>query len=81
MHRAIWVIAVPFLLVTVLANAQSSSTTASAVSSAALNAPAFDVNAAVETYLAKMSPAQRARSTAYFEGGYWLSLLDFLPAV
>jgi STE24 endopeptidase len=38
------------------------------------------VNAAVETYLAKMSPAQRARSNAYFEGGYWLSLWDFLTS-
>lgn len=78
MPRAIWMIAVPFLLVTALANTQSSGTTASPVSSAAVSAPAFDVNAAVETYLAKMSPAQRARSTAYFEGGYWLSLWDFL---
>lgn len=78
MPRAIWVIAVHFLLVTALANAQSSSTTASPAPGAAVSAPAFDLNAAVETYLAKMSPAQRARSTAYFEGGYWLSLWDFL---
>lgn len=78
MPRAIWVIAVLFLLVTALANAQSSSTTAPPAPGAAVSAPAFDLNAAVETYLAKMSPAQRARSTAYFEGGYWLSLWDFL---
>ena len=43
--------------------------------------PAFDVNAAVNTYLAKMPPAQRARSDAYFEGGYWLQLFDFLITV
>ena len=43
--------------------------------------PAFDVNAAVDTYLAKMPPAQRARSDAYFEGGYWLQLWDFLCTV
>src|ERR1700726_2234934 len=43
--------------------------------------PAFDVNAAVETYLAKMPPAERARSDAYFEGGYWLQLWDFLSTV
>ena len=78
MPRAIWVIAVLFVVVTALAHAQPSSKTPSPVSSAAVSAPAFDVNAAVETYLAKMSPAQRARSTAYFEGGYWLSLWDFL---
>ena len=38
----------------------------------------FDVHAAVEFYLAKMPPARRARSNAYFEGGYWLLLWDFL---
>jgi len=44
-------------------------------------AAAFDVNAAVDAYLAKMPPAQRARSDAYFEGGYWLQLWDFLSTV
>jgi STE24 endopeptidase len=41
----------------------------------------FDINAAVEAYLAKMPPEQRARSNAYFEGGYWLQLWDFLSTV
>ena len=40
--------------------------------------PAFDIKAAVDAYLAKMPPAERARSDAYFEGGYWLILWDFL---
>jgi STE24 endopeptidase len=44
-------------------------------------AQAFDVNAAVDAYLAKMPTAQRARSDAYFEGGYWLLLWDFLSTV
>jgi len=42
---------------------------------------AFDVRAAVDAYLAKMPPAQRTRSDAYFEGGYWLQLWDFLSTV
>jgi STE24 endopeptidase len=29
-------------------------------------------------YLGRLSPEDRARSDAYFEGGYWLQLLDFL---
>jgi len=58
------------------ANAPSSSS-----SSAAAVAPHFDINTAVETYLAKMPPARRARSDAYFEGGYWLLLWDFLLMV
>jgi STE24 endopeptidase len=41
-------------------------------------AQAFDIKAAVDTYLAKMPADQRARSDAYFEGGYWLILWDFL---
>jgi STE24 endopeptidase len=41
----------------------------------------FDVNAAVNAYFAKMPPAQRARSNAYFEGGYWMLLWDFLCTV
>ena len=43
--------------------------------------PAFDVRTAVDTYLAKMPAAQRARSDAYFEGGYWLQLWDFLSTL
>jgi hypothetical protein len=39
----------------------------------------FDVDAAVDVYLAKKPPA--ARSNAYFEGGYWLLLWDFLSTV
>ena len=42
---------------------------------------AFDVQEAVNSYLAKMPPAQRARSDAYFEGGYWLLFWDFLCTV
>ena len=56
---------------------QAAATTTSAFS-AAHAAPAFDVNAAVEAYFAKMPAARRASSNAYFEGGYWLLLWDFL---
>jgi len=38
----------------------------------------FDAVAATEAYLAKVTAEQRARSDAYFEGGYWLQLWGFL---
>lgn len=38
----------------------------------------FDVEAATEAYMAMIPPAATARSNAYFEGGYWLILWDFL---
>jgi STE24 endopeptidase len=40
----------------------------------------FDANAATEAYMAMIPPAATARSNAYFEGGYWLILWDFLYA-
>ncbi|MGH6629404.1 MAG: M48 family metallopeptidase, partial [Burkholderiales bacterium] len=40
--------------------------------------PAFDVKAATDAYLAKVPADKKARSDAYFEGGYWLILWDFL---
>ena len=49
------------------------------VAAAANSGPAgFDPVAATERYLAKLSAEQRARSDAYFEGGYWLQLWGFL---
>ena len=45
---------------------------------AAAAGPAFDVKAAVDAYLATVPPDKKARSDAYFEGGYWLLLWDFL---
>ncbi len=72
------------LLVTVLVSAQTGSSTSQTVPPPANAAPLaqpLDVNAAVNAYLAKMPPAQRARSNAYFEGGYWLTLWDFLSTV
>jgi STE24 endopeptidase len=39
---------------------------------------AFDVQAATDAYLAKVPADKKARSDAYFEGGYWLILWDFL---
>ena len=38
----------------------------------------FDADAATDAYMAMMPPAAIARSNAYFEGGYWLILWDFL---
>src|SRR5947207_12649591 len=43
--------------------------------------PNFSADAATEAYLAEIPAAARARSDAYFEGGYWLILWDFLYGV
>jgi STE24 endopeptidase len=41
----------------------------------------FDARAATNAWLATVPAAARARSDAYFEGGCWLTLWDFLAAV
>lgn len=38
----------------------------------------FDVDQATKEWLDTMSPEARAKSDAYFEGGYWLVLWDFV---
>ena len=37
-----------------------------------------DPSAATRAWLDTVPPNERARSDAYFEGGYWLLLWDFL---
>jgi STE24 endopeptidase len=48
------------------------------IPSGAQAGPSFDAKAATNAYLATYSGEKRARSDAYFEGGYWLILWDFL---
>jgi STE24 endopeptidase len=48
---------------------------------AAVTAAPFDPEAATRAYLDTLQGAARARSDAYFEGGYWLSLWASLVAI
>lgn len=43
--------------------------------------PDFSAEAATNAYLARIPATATARSDAYFEGGYWLMLWDFLSGV
>jgi hypothetical protein len=40
--------------------------------------PAFNIETATRAYLDRIPPDKKARSDAYFEGGYWLQLWQFL---
>ncbi|MFZ6847721.1 M48 family metalloprotease [Undibacterium sp. RuRC25W] len=40
-----------------------------------------DPEAATTAYMARISPAAKARSDAYFEGGYWLQLVDLIVGI
>ena len=41
----------------------------------------FDPVAATDAYIATIPPAAKEKSDAYFEGGYWIQLWDFLVTV
>ena len=45
---------------------------------AAQPSPHFDPEVATDAWMATIPPSAKARSDAYFEGGYWLILWDFL---
>jgi STE24 endopeptidase len=84
MFRADRLLILTILLFAVFASGQTNTFPASQASSSASQltpAQPFDVTAAVDAYLAKMPPARRAASDAYFEGGYWLQMWDFLCTV
>ena len=66
---------------TASAQAQPSNPISTAQGMGAVSAQPFDVKVAVDAYLATVPADQRARSDAYFEGGYWLLLWDFLFVV
>jgi STE24 endopeptidase len=42
---------------------------------------AFNVEAATRAYLDRLTPEKKHRSDAYFEGGYWLQLWEFLYGI
>jgi STE24 endopeptidase len=48
------------------------------VPAAAQAGPGFDTERATNAYLSTVPPEKKARSDAYFEGGYWILLWDFL---
>jgi STE24 endopeptidase len=75
-----------FAVATLLASAAvvTGQTAASSAQSSAASAVStvehFDPVAATNAYLAKVPADKRAKSDAYFEGGYWLILWDFLAS-
>ena len=58
--------------------AETTPTPTPEIPAAARPGPGFNVKAATDAWLATVPPDKKARSDAYFEGGYWLQLWDFL---
>jgi STE24 endopeptidase len=69
------------LLFLLLGSLAASATTPLAPADTVRAQPAFNVEAAARHYLDTLTPAQKAKSDAYFEGGYWLQLWDVVVAL
>src|SRR5438876_8330183 len=80
MNRVIfWPLAVSVLFgLSIAAHSQTSTPTGSA--GVTETAKPFDPAAATQAWLATVPPDKREKSDAYFEGGYWLILWNFLLA-
>ncbi|MFY9558635.1 MAG: M48 family metallopeptidase [Terriglobales bacterium] len=76
--RKLWLVGFAWFLLVSCSLAQSASVQSGRTAAGASAGPAFDVKAATDAYLATVPPDKKARSDAYFEGGYWLQLWDFL---
>lgn len=61
-----------------IAEMQSTPPTTLEIPAAARSSASFDVKTATDAWLASVPPDKKARSDAYFEGGYWLLLWNFL---
>ena len=82
MLLGIFVAALAMLRPAAFAQGQAAATAAPTAPKGAA-APAnerFDPVAATNAYLARVPPDKKAKSDAYFEGGYWLILWDFLAS-
>ena len=75
---ALVVLAMMFFTVGAVAQAAPEVPDITKVPAAAQPSDHFDVNAATDAYMDLMPASAKARSDAYFEGGYWLILWDFL---
>ncbi len=79
-HRFVGLVVLATMLFTVSAWAQKAPEVPdiTKVPAAAQPSDHFYVNAATDAYMDLMPASAKARSDAYFEGGYWLILWDFL---
>jgi STE24 endopeptidase len=76
--KSVGIALVAVLAALLIVTATMAADTASAPAAPAAAATHFDADAATQAWLATMSPEARAKSDAYFEGGYWLILWDFV---
>jgi Zn-dependent protease with chaperone function len=79
-RRILLVVACASCFLPALARAQNPSASATPTEVSAPNTEGLDPAAATKAWLDSVPAEKRAKSDAYFEGGYWMLLWDFLVA-
>ena len=80
-NRVIFLSLAVSLMFAAPAPAQQTAKQSAATTISVENASSFDPAAATQAWLNTVPPEKRAKSDAYFEGGYWLILWNFLLAI
>jgi len=78
MRRAFLLVAAIVLCLPSFSSADSGAPSKLEVPAGARPGPNFNVKVATDAWLRTVPPDKKARSDAYFEGGYWFELWDFL---
>lgn len=77
-NRPVWLVLVVCLVLLTVLHAQEASPSPIPGSASELASKPFDPAEATRAWLATVPADKRAKSDAYFEGGYWLILWNFL---
>src|SRR5438045_2792310 len=80
-NRVIFLSLAVSLMFAAPAPAQQTAKQSAATTISVENASSFDPAAATQAWLNTVPPEKRAKSDAYFEGGYWLIFWNFLLAI
>jgi STE24 endopeptidase len=80
-NRVIFLSLAVSLMFAARAPAQLTAKQSAATTISVENASSFEPAAATQAWLNTIPPEKRAKSDAYFEGGYWLILWNFLLAI
>ncbi len=67
-----------FCIILLLFSSFTATAQADTLKTSAIAQESFNADAATQAYISTLSPEQKAKSDAYFEGGYWIQLWGFI---
>lgn len=75
------IIFLAFVLLIGITSTYSNNLQTDSITSTKVDAYHFDVQESIDSYLNQLTPEQKEKSDAYYEGGYWLLLINFVVEI